>query len=94
VRIVNVSRGPLIDEPALERALASGHVHSAALDVFETEPLPMQSPLRSHPRCILGSHNASNTVDAVRRCTDKAIATLIELLNLPHQSQISPVATA
>ena len=67
VRVVNVSRGPIIDETALIEALESGHVHSAALDVFETEPLPMSSPLRSHPRCVFGSHNASNTSDAVLR---------------------------
>lgn len=67
VRVVNVSRGPIIDEAALVEALESGHVHSAALDVFETEPLPMASPLRSHPRCVFGSHNASNTSDAVLR---------------------------
>lgn len=80
VRVVNVGRGPVIDEPALEAALASGRVYSAALDVFEVEPLPMQSPLRSHPRCILGSHNASNTADAVARTSRIAIDRLMEFL--------------
>ncbi|UPM49183.1 phosphoglycerate dehydrogenase [Synechococcus sp. A10-1-5-1] len=73
VRIVNVGRGPVIDEQALIAALASGQVHSAALDVFEQEPLPLDSPLRSHSACILGSHNASNTVDGVERTSHKAI---------------------
>lgn len=67
VRIVNVGRGPIIDERALERALESGKVFSAALDVFEVEPLPVDSVFRKHPKCVFGSHNASNTVDAVVR---------------------------
>jgi D-3-phosphoglycerate dehydrogenase len=80
VRIVNVSRGALIDERALERALASGHVHSAALDVFETEPLPAASPLRGHERCIFGSHNGSNTIHGVARASHRAMALLEQLL--------------
>ena len=80
VRIVNVGRGPVIDERALIAALSSGSVHSAALDVFEEEPLPTESPLRDHPRCIFGSHNASNTVDGVERTSEKAIHILAEFL--------------
>lgn len=80
VRIVNVGRGPIIDEKALERALSNNIVFSAALDVFEVEPLPSNSPLREHPRCIFGSHNASNTQDAVNRTSRIAIAKLAEFL--------------
>jgi D-3-phosphoglycerate dehydrogenase / 2-oxoglutarate reductase len=80
VRVVNVGRGPLIEERALEQALANGRVYSAALDVFEDEPLPMTSPLRSHPRCVFGSHNASNTEDAVIRTSEIAIHKLMEFL--------------
>jgi D-3-phosphoglycerate dehydrogenase len=82
VRIVNVARGPVIDEPALVAALRSGHVYSAALDVFEQEPLPMNSPLREHPRCIFGSHNSSNTSDAVDRTSRIAIGKLFEFLGV------------
>ena len=82
VRIVNVARGPLIDETDLEKALAAGHVHSAALDVFEIEPLPDASPLRQYDRCIFGSHNASNTVDAVRRASDTAVRLLFDALGV------------
>jgi len=82
VRIINVARGSLIDEIALEEALASGHVQSAALDVFELEPLPETSPLRKYDQCIFGSHNASNTVDAVRRASDKAVHLLFDALGV------------
>ncbi len=82
IRIVNVARGPLIDEAALTAALESGQVHSAALDVFESEPLPLNSPLRKFDQCIFGSHNASNTVDAVRRASHRAIALLFNFLGV------------
>lgn len=81
VRVVNVGRGPVIDELALESALATGQVYSAALDVFEIEPLPMSSYLRTHPRCVFGSHNASNSADAVVRTSEIAIAKLMEFLS-------------
>jgi D-3-phosphoglycerate dehydrogenase len=80
VYIVNVARGPLIDEGALAEALKTGHVAAAALDVFETEPLPAASLLREMPQCILGSHNGSNTVDAVRRASGEAMNRLFAFL--------------
>jgi len=81
VRVVNVARGGLIDESALIRALESGQVHSAALDVFETEPLPSDSPLRSHAKTIFGSHNGSNTADAVKRASQQAVSILLKSLD-------------
>lgn len=81
VRIINVSRGPLINEADLAAALASGHVHSAALEVMEVEPLPSESPLRGFgDRVLFGSHNASNTVEAVNRTSEKAIELLAGFL--------------
>ena len=82
VRVINVGRGPVIDEKALEEALKSGKVYSAALDVFEEEPLSINSYLREHPRCIFGSHNASNTSDAVERTSRIAIDKLFKFLAL------------
>lgn len=81
VRIINVARGPLIDEAALIRHLASGRVAAAALDVFEAEPLAMASRLRGFPQNVFGSHNASNTLDAVLRTSHRAINLLHERLS-------------
>jgi D-3-phosphoglycerate dehydrogenase len=55
------------------KSLQSGEVYSAALDVFEIEPSPMDFYLRTHPRRILGSHNASDTTDTVTRSSEIAI---------------------
>ncbi|GAA0856814.1 phosphoglycerate dehydrogenase [Aliiglaciecola litoralis] len=80
-KVINVARGPLIDEPALISALQSGHVSAAALDVFEEEPLPKSSPLREMPQCIFGSHNGSNTKEGVRRATQEAINKIAAFLH-------------
>jgi D-3-phosphoglycerate dehydrogenase len=82
IRIVNVARGPLISEDALVEALRNGVVHSVALDVMEIEPLPATSPLRELDRCVFGSHNGSNTVEAVRRASDQAISQLFANLGI------------
>ncbi len=80
VHIVNTGRGPVIDNQALVRALTSGHVGGAALDVFEDEPLPAGHALAGFDNVLLGSHNASNTLEASARVHDIAIANLIEEL--------------
>lgn len=82
VRVVNVARGPVIVENDLIAALQSGVVHSAALDVFEVEPLPADSPLRAMDRCIFGSHNGSNSADAVRRVSHIAIDKIARFLGV------------
>lgn len=62
--LVNVARGAVINEPDLVDALAAGHIGGAALDVFTTQPLPMDSPLRDHPRVAVTPHLAGVTQDA------------------------------
>ena len=64
VRIINCARGGLIDETALANALQDRHVAAAALDVFEIEPLPNDSPLRSTPNLILTPHLGASTAEA------------------------------
>lgn len=80
VRVVNVSRGPLIKETALLEGLANKVITSAALDVFEVEPLSQNNEILNHPKCIVGSHNGSNTIDAVVRASYESIRLLDAML--------------
>ena len=85
--LVNVARGPVIDEPALVRTLEQGKFDGVGLDVFETEPLPAESPLRSFERVLLGAHNGSNTREGVARASSVAVDHLLRLLSeLPETS--------
>jgi D-3-phosphoglycerate dehydrogenase / 2-oxoglutarate reductase len=80
IRVINVARGPLIDERALVEAQQNGRVAACALDVFEEEPPSADNPLRGFSNNIFGSHNASNTVDAVVRTSTTAIDRLAAFL--------------
>jgi D-3-phosphoglycerate dehydrogenase len=64
VRLVNVARGGLIKETALIAAVKSGHVAAAGLDVFEEEPLPATSELRTLPSITLTPHLGASTAEA------------------------------
>jgi D-3-phosphoglycerate dehydrogenase len=64
VRIINCARGALIDETALAQALHEKHAAGAALDVFEVEPLPADSPLRDAPNVVLTPHLGASTAEA------------------------------
>lgn len=77
VWLVNVARGPLVEEVALLEALNTGKVTAAALDVFEAEPLNQTHPLTQFERVVLGSHNSSNTREAVLRVNQLAIDNLV-----------------
>ena len=67
LNLINVSRGGLVDTNALVQSLRQGSIQGAALDVFEVEPIEADHPLLKLENVILGSHNASNTIEAVRR---------------------------
>jgi D-3-phosphoglycerate dehydrogenase / 2-oxoglutarate reductase len=59
--LINTARGPVVDESALVDALQSGRLRGAALDVFEVEPLPMDSPLREMGHVMLAPHNSNSS---------------------------------
>lgn len=78
--LVNVARGPVVHEPALIATLQRGGIAGAALDVFEVEPLPEDSALRSFDNVILGAHNGSNTRQGVENASARAVDILLEEL--------------
>jgi phosphoglycerate dehydrogenase-like enzyme len=60
-RVINISRGEVIDEPALIDALSRKHLGGAYLDVFAQEPLPAESPLWDLPNVLVTAHDASTS---------------------------------
>ncbi len=78
--LINVGRGPVICEGDLVSALNEGTISGAVLDVFEVQPLPMDSGLRSHPKVILTPHLAGMTQDAERAMGLLAVDTMLALV--------------
>lgn len=79
--LINTARGSLVDETTLANALRSGSIAAAALDVFETEPLPESSPLRELDNVLMTSHLAGQTAEARKRAGLAAAQEVIDVLN-------------
>lgn len=78
--LINTARGPLVDEAALAQALREGVIAGAALDVFSTEPLPTESPLRGAPNLLLEAHQASFTRETGERVCSAAAQAIVDLM--------------
>jgi len=88
--LVNVARGPLVDEAALLAALESGHLAGAALDVFEVEP-PTRTALLQHPKVIATPHLGASTHEAQRRAGQQVVDEVLRgLKGEPLQSLVNP----
>lgn len=77
--LINVARGPLVDEVALIAALTSGHLSGAAIDVFDTQPLPPDHPLFALPNVILTPHMAGITEESMLRMGQGVVAEVLRV---------------
>ncbi|MBI5962044.1 MAG: phosphoglycerate dehydrogenase [Chloroflexi bacterium] len=82
--LINTARGPIVDENALVAALSSGQIGGAALDVFEFEPLPLDSPLLKMDNVMLAPHNSNSSPTAWERIHWNTIKNLVEGLGLKY----------
>jgi len=75
--LINTARGPIVDEKALIAKLQAGQISGAALDVFEIEPLPLDSPLLSMNNVMLAPHNSNSSPQAWERVHWNTIKNLL-----------------
>ena len=90
--LLNMGRGGLVDEDALARVLASGHLLGAALDVFAIEPLPLTSPLLHAPRLVLASHMGGIDEEGGIAAGSLAARCIVDVLagRLPKECAVNP----
>ena len=81
--LINTSRGPVVDEKALIAALTGRQIAGAALDVFEDEPLPADSPLMKMDNVMLAPHNANSSPAAYENVHWNTIRNMLEGLSIP-----------
>jgi glyoxylate reductase len=72
--LINTARGAIVDESALVDSLTSGHLGGAGLDVFNVEPLPLDSPLLGAPRTVLTPHIGGAGPDALAQAIAGCLA--------------------
>ena len=87
--LINTARGPIVDEPALINALQSKAIAGAALDVFEDEPLPADSPLIRMDNVLLAPHNANSSPAAWERVHRNTIRNLLLGLGLTPPDKLT-----
>ena len=83
--LINTARGPIVYEEALIEALQAGRLAGAALDVFEQEPLPLDSPLTKMDNVLLAPHNSNSSPAAWERVHWNTIQNLVEGLGLQYE---------
>jgi D-3-phosphoglycerate dehydrogenase len=83
--LINTARGPIVEEKALVEALQAKRLAGAALDVFEHEPLPLESPLLKMDNVILAPHNSNSSPAAWERVHWNTIKNLVEGLGLEYE---------
>lgn len=83
--LINTARGPIVDEKALVEALQIKRLAGAALDVFELEPLPADSPLMSMDNVMLAPHNSNSSPAAWERVHWNTIRNLLDGLGIEHE---------
>jgi D-3-phosphoglycerate dehydrogenase len=81
--LINAARGPVVDEPSLIAALQDGWIAGAAMDVFEVEPLPPNSPFLKMDNVMLAPHNSNSSPAAWERVHWNTICNLLEGLSIP-----------
>lgn len=77
--LINTARGPIVDQPALVRALREGWIAGAGLDVFEREPMPAGDPLRELDNVVLSPHGLAWTEELARDNTREACCNIVAL---------------
>jgi D-3-phosphoglycerate dehydrogenase len=83
--LINTARGPIADERALVEALEAERLAGAALDVFEHEPLPLNSPLLKMDNVLLAPHNSNSSPAAWERVHWNTIRNLVEGLGIQYE---------
>ena len=86
--LINTARGPIVDEAALVEALQTHRLAGAALDVFEQEPLPLESPLLKMDNVLLAPHNSNSSPAAWERVHGNTIKNLLEGLGLNDELEL------
>lgn len=86
--LINVSRGPVIDTPALLAALRAGRLGGAALDVHDKQPLTGSEPVFDAPKLLLTPHVAGITDTSMRAMSEGAVATVLALLRGERPSNV------